>query len=154
MNIGQRLYVARIKKGITQKKLSAETGISQANICNLERDRRDITMATFLRVCYALGVKPHEVFLEAGRREPPLVWTRERVERMANYIVCGTGRLSGKERRVADLVKSALPENGRKLSAKRIQLNWLELRELASPKEIDFLCGRVRDARQRNQKNP
>ena len=150
MDIGQNLYIARTRKGMTQAALAAATGIPQGNICNAERGRRDITMATFLRICYALDIKPHEVFLEAETRGAPLSLTRDRVERMAGYAAGGGGRLTPAEKRAADLIKSILTAQKAPLSDRQIRLNWLALKRLMDAKGIDLLCQRVRDAMQRN----
>ena len=143
--IGQKIYLLRIKKGITQAELSVRSGIPQANLSNIEKEKQDLTVSTLLQICSALGTDPAELFNEsetAGR----VVFTRSRVEKVARGILDSSVKLSGSERKIADLVKSLIPMRGRRaLPGKKIYSAWYELRKRLTDEEIKILVERVNE---------
>ena len=59
------IIAAREEKKITQKELSAKTGITQADISRLENGEANPSLKTLKRVAEALGKKLHIEFIDA-----------------------------------------------------------------------------------------
>jgi len=47
---------------MTQEELASKAGISRGQIANLETDRSDLPMSTFVRISHALDCSPKELF--------------------------------------------------------------------------------------------
>ncbi len=62
--VGRVLARNRIAKGITQESLSCSAGIGRSHLSAIECGMRKPTMATFYRICIALGVPMSAVMLE------------------------------------------------------------------------------------------
>lgn len=60
------IIAAREEKKITQKELSAKTGITQADISRLENGEANPSLKTLKRVAEALGKKLHIEFVDAS----------------------------------------------------------------------------------------
>ena len=60
------IIAAREEKKITQKALSAKTGITQADISRLENGEANPSLKTLKRVAEALGKKLHIEFVDAS----------------------------------------------------------------------------------------
>lgn len=143
--IGQKIYLLRLQKGITQAQLRSRTGISQANLSNIERGKRDLTVSTLIRICLALGVKPASLF-KGGSMRSPFSFSRSFIERIARAAWGNPVKLSRPERNLVSLLQDLIPTLAhRKLSKKRIDQRWYELRSRFSNKEIRILTERVRD---------
>jgi len=143
--IGQKIYLLRLQRGITQAQLGSRTGISQANLSNIERGKRDLTVSTLVRICLALGVKPASLF-EGESRQSRFSFSRSFVERIARAAWGNPAKLSHGEKNLVSLLRDLIPAlSHRKLSKKRIDQRWYELRSRFSDKEIRILTERVRD---------
>ena len=55
MSFGTQLRLARKRKGLTQKELAEKIGTKQTYIAQLERGRRNITLATIEKYARACG---------------------------------------------------------------------------------------------------
>lgn len=150
VTVGQRLYLERIRRGVSQRELSRRTGIAQPNLSNIENGKQDITVSTLLQICLALGVKPSSVLdSEAGRR-PATRLTRARLEGIAAAVI-GNLRPSAKEdREIAQLLRQNIVlRSNRRISAKAANIHWADLRQRLTDAEIEALRQRVEDALQR-----
>ena len=63
MQVGNAVSEARAKAGLSQKSLSAATGIDQSDISKIERGAANPSIATLKRIADALGAKI-SVFIE------------------------------------------------------------------------------------------
>lgn len=145
--IGQALYLARVSKGITQAELATRTQIPQANISNIEKGKRDVTVSTLLRMCAALQVSPPSLFQENKHSIP---MRRDSLERIAKAVFYPAIRLSSQEKDTAQLLRKQIPfPKGERISSREIYESWFELRRRFSDQEIKALLERVEDARKR-----
>ena len=143
--IGQKVYLLRLQRGITQAELGSRTGISQANLSNIERGKHDLTVSTLVRICLALGIKPASLF-EGELRRSSFSFSRNFVERIARAAWRSPVKLSPGEKNLVSLLRDLIPAlSHRRLSKKRIDQRWYELRSRFSDKEIRILTERVRD---------
>lgn len=141
----------RKKRGLTQAELAMRAGITQANLCKIERGRQDLTVSTLLRICSALEVSPAEVFEEEPPPKP-LRWTRTSLERVGRALAGGEERLPEAEAEVVECLKDILPgRQKRRLSSRRVYESWSHLKQILSEQEIKTLVERVRDAEQRRK---
>lgn len=58
--MGNTLYEARIRKGLSQKDLAAHAGVSRLSVLRMEAGAR-IKQQNFERICSALGMAPETV---------------------------------------------------------------------------------------------
>jgi transcriptional regulator with XRE-family HTH domain len=142
---GQKLYLLRIQKGMTQTALSERSGIPQANLSKIEQGKQDPTVSTLLRICSALEIRPAELFEEKTPTRR-LVLTRAVAERITRAVWDPGIKLSPQEKGVKDLLSNLVPEAAqRRLSDKQAYQAWLAFREAFRPEEIKFLTERVRE---------
>lgn len=59
--IGQRVRSAREAAGLSQRALAAAASMTQANLCAIERDERDLLTATLGNLAKALRVHPRDL---------------------------------------------------------------------------------------------
>lgn len=147
--LGQKLYLLRIQKGMTQRGISLRTGIPQGNLSNIEKGKQDPTVSTLVRICRAIGVSPGELF----REEPPprrFVLTRGFLETIARAVVGSPEKLGEEERKVVERLRDIIPGlRPKPLSSKKVYESWYELKQRFSREEIRTLTERIRDAEQR-----
>ena len=55
--IGQKIVAERKRKGISQEKLAADTGIDRSHIGYIEQNRRKPTLATLYKICRGLDIR-------------------------------------------------------------------------------------------------
>ncbi|KXS49394.1 Helix-turn-helix domain-containing protein [Halanaerobium congolense] len=70
MNIGKRLKKYRNQRGLSQKRLSNHTGISQSFISSIESNKQSPTITTLERICRALGITIAAFFSEPNNAVP------------------------------------------------------------------------------------
>ncbi|WP_102960451.1 helix-turn-helix domain-containing protein [Mangrovicella endophytica] len=74
-NVGARLRALRIQKNISIDAAAAKAGVSKSFLSRFERDLVQASIASLLRICDAIGVKPGSIF------EPPTT----------NFVKAGEG---------------------------------------------------------------
>jgi transcriptional regulator with XRE-family HTH domain len=150
LTVGPRLYLERLRRGITQTELARRAGIAQANLSNIEKGKQDILVSTFMQICLALDVQPSGLLDAAVSRRVNAKLSRTRMEKIAASVV-GDSPPSGEEDReiVRLLRETLLPSGGRRTSSKAATLHWADLRQRLTNEEIAALRQRVDDARQR-----
>ncbi|WP_229779211.1 helix-turn-helix domain-containing protein [Pseudomonas matsuisoli] len=94
LNVGSRLRAARLAKGLLIDDVAQRVGVSKSFISRFERDVVQASVATLLRVCDAIGIKPAELFappstnfVRAGEGTPISLGG----ERMREYLIGGPG---------------------------------------------------------------
>lgn len=148
--VGQRLRLERVRGGMSQIELARRTGIAQANLSNIENGKQDITVATLLQICLALGIKPSSVLDPAANRPANPRFSRARLEKIAAAVVGARVPSSKEDQGIVGLLrKNMLAGRGRRLSAKEATLCWADLRQQLTDEEIRTLLQRVEDALQR-----
>ena len=148
---GQKLYLFRVRKGITQAELSVRSKVSQANLSKIEKGAQDPTVSTFLKICSALEVSPAKIFEEDFPGTPPPL-TRASAERIAKGVLKPSLKLSPEERDIAELLRDLVPGfRKRPLSAKKIHGRWYELKRRLPAEAIRMLGERIQDERSRTR---
>ena len=149
ISIGQRIYIHRLRRGLTQKELASRSGVTQANISNFEKGIRDVTVTTLFRLCLALEINPAGIF----GREPELreeKFTRPRIERLARAIVDKGFFVPRQDRPIADLMKRLIHHGGKSfLSSKKTDAAWRQIRRRLTESQIHTILERVNDRLQR-----
>lgn len=64
-NVGAKLRAFRLQGNLSMDKVAARSGVSKSFLSRFERDHAQASIATLLRICDAIGVKPAAIF------EPP-----------------------------------------------------------------------------------
>lgn len=65
---GELIRQARIKQGMTQKRLAQKCGISNSFLCEIEKGKAQGSLTTFMRLISALDIDGIDVFFKKGLR--------------------------------------------------------------------------------------
>lgn len=149
LNPGIRIYEYRLALKISQAELAERAGLAQANLSNIEKGKRDLTVSTLLRIAAALRVKPSQLIdsEDSGRR---LELTRDEIEKLAKVIVRPAAKIPPALKETASLFREILPDINPRFSAKKTNLAWAKLRQRLTQTEIKSILARIEDARQRS----
>ena len=147
-NPGLKIYEHRCLKGWTQAGLAARAGIAQANLSNIEKGKRDLTVSTLMRVATALGIKP-SALIEEETASKPFKLTRTQIETLAEAVLNPKLKVSPEIRTFAHYFGEIIPGAGSRASTVKIQLAWSKLRQKLSSQEIWGISQRIEDAKQR-----
>ncbi len=144
METGQRIQSLRIEKGITQARLVALSGISQARISDIEKGKRDMTVSTLIRLCAAMDIHPGQLF-EFQAPSSQRHWiTRNRIEKIARAFWGSPETLSIKERELVSMLKKVIPTGRKARSQKSVYAAWSRIRSQYTKDEIGIFAQRVR----------
>jgi len=66
--IGKRLRAFRLRKDLSQVELAKVLGTKQANVSDIERGIRGVTVQQLVKVARVLGITPNEIL---GETKPP-----------------------------------------------------------------------------------
>lgn len=149
LNPGARIYQYRLRKGYTQQELASSCGLPQANLSNIEKGKRDLTVSTLVRIAASLGVKP-SVLLEEEAPEKKAALTRKTIEKIAEVVLNPSVRAAEDIHKFAALFRAILPEGKPRGSFKKMNDSWLELKRHFTPQEIRGIFQRIQDAEQRH----
>ncbi|HHJ3433234.1 TPA: helix-turn-helix domain-containing protein [Enterococcus faecium] len=62
-NLGQKIKIGRIKKGVTIIDLSSISGMTESYLSNVENGKiKAPSLRSYLKICYALNINPIEFF--------------------------------------------------------------------------------------------
>jgi transcriptional regulator with XRE-family HTH domain len=93
-NVGSRLRAARQARGLLIEDVAERVGVSKSFISRFERDVVQASVATLLRVCHAIGIKPADLFsppttayVPAGEGTPVSLGG----EKIREYLISGAG---------------------------------------------------------------
>lgn len=94
VRVGSRLRAFRKAKGLVIDDVAQRAGVTKSFISRFERDEVQASVATLLRICEVIGVKPGEIFeppatsyVPAGRGVPISLGG----EKMREFLVSGSG---------------------------------------------------------------
>ena len=144
ISLGQKLYAIRLEKGPTQQELVLRSGVSQSNLSNIENGRRDFTVSTLFKMCYALDVPPAHLFEMTPQAPITKFITRERIERLARAVWGDPCPLNNEEQETVGLLRHVVPVMKGRISQKKIYSAWSRLRTKFTAGEIRILTERVR----------
>lgn len=63
-DIGNKLYLARKERGMTQAEAAEAAGLSDRTYGDIERGKTNMRIETFIKICDAFRVLPNEVLME------------------------------------------------------------------------------------------
>jgi len=145
---GARIYECRLSKKMSQAELAQRAGLAQANLSNIEKGKRDLTVSTLIRIASALEIKPSRLIDPEVPSKPP-VFTRDKIEKLAESVL-DPGVLAPRGlQKLAVLFRQILPDKNLRASEKKINLAWEQLRQRLPENKIKGILSRVEDARQR-----
>lgn len=144
VSYGQRIQIIRLEKEMTQMRLAQESGVPQGALSNIERGKRDFTVSTLVRLCYALGVSPAVIFMNPQKPSNKLKLTNQSMCKIAQAFCGDPIVINKKDKNIVDLLKDVVPFTGKRISQKRIYLSWYLLKQKCSKSEIDYLVKIVR----------
>lgn len=150
VNTGFKIQEYRVRQGMTQAELAQRAGVAQANLSNIERGKRDLTVSMLVRLASALAVRPSEL-IEEPEPAGDFALTRPDIEKLAEVIVNADTRASSEIRELAVLFRLLRPGAARRESRQSIERAWAVLRGRFSSAEIQDIFRRVEDAEQRNR---
>lgn len=148
MEPGLQISQYRRLKGLSQADLASRAGIAQANLSNIEKGKRDLTVSMLLRIAEALEVKP-SVLIEKEPSAKPFKLTRTQIEKVAEAVVNPDLKVSGEVRAMVEDFRQIISGTAARASEKKARLAWMNLRRQLTSHEIKGVCQRVEDARQR-----
>ena len=148
LNPGFEIVECRRLKGMSQADLAAKAGLAQANLSNIEKGKRDLTVSTLLRIARALEVKA-STLIEEENPPKPLKLTRAKIEKLGEAVLDPGLKVSAEIVELAGLFRQIISEAGPRVSSRKTQLAWTRLRQKLSSREIKGVCARVEDTRQR-----
>lgn len=148
INTGLKIQECRIRKGLTQAELAARAGVAQANLSNIEKGKRDLTVSMLIRLAGALEIRPSELIDEQAE-EKRFALTRADIEKLAEVIVAPETRAASEIHEIAVFFRLLRPGAARRESSQKIQQAWASLRRRFTSAEIRDVFRRVEDAEQR-----
>lgn len=93
INLGERLRAARKARGLSIEQVASVAGITKSFLSRLERDAVAASVATLMRVCNSIGIRPGSLFaapatsiVRAGQGAPISLGG----ERMSEFLVSGS----------------------------------------------------------------
>ena len=69
--MGERMYAARKRLGLTQAEAAEHTGLSDRGYADVERGKVNVRLATLLRICRTLRVTPDELLMSRPEQTAP-----------------------------------------------------------------------------------
>ncbi len=94
INLGERLRAARKARGLSIEQVADASGITKSFLSRLERDAVAASVATLIRVCDAIGIRPGSLFdgpstslVRAGQGVPVSFGG----EKMQEFLLSGPG---------------------------------------------------------------
>lgn len=145
---GIKIYEYRLSLKMSQGDLAQKAGLAQANLSNIEKGKRDLTVSTLLRIASALEVKPSQL-IDTPVPESGLELSRGKIEKLAEVILNPQIKASHELKEWAELFRQILPESNLRSSVKKTGLAWAKLRQRLTSSEIKGILDRVKDAEQR-----
>ena len=67
--LGEKLFLLRKKKGLTQAETAEKIGISNRVYVDIERGVSSMRLETFMKICVALNVSPNELLVQEENYE-------------------------------------------------------------------------------------
>lgn len=73
----ENIRIIRKQQGLSQEKLADKADISRQMMNDIEGRRRWLTKATLIKLCNALAIDPHELFVPIPKENPDMQSTYE-----------------------------------------------------------------------------
>jgi transcriptional regulator with XRE-family HTH domain len=83
-NLGMRLQALRGRRGLSQRKLAARAGVSNATVSLIESGRTDPSMGLMKRILESLGVSFAEFFADESHISEQYFYTRDELSEISS----------------------------------------------------------------------
>ena len=83
IDIGNKLYVIRKQKGLTQAQVAEEAGLSDRTYADIERGGVNMRIESVLKICEALGITPNDIFVEDQEASAKNASVLERIDSLS-----------------------------------------------------------------------
>jgi transcriptional regulator with XRE-family HTH domain len=98
-NLGQQLKTLRIRRGLSQRKLAAIAGVSNATVSLIEHGRTDPSMGLLRKILDAMGVSFAEFFASGARSAEKYFFTQDELSEIGSgpisYLQVGSDLSEG-----------------------------------------------------------
>lgn len=98
-NLGQQLKTLRIRRGLSQRKLAALAGVSNATVSLIEHGRTDPSMGLLKKILDSLGVSFAEFFASGSRSAEKYFYKRDELSEIGSgpisYLQVGSDLSDG-----------------------------------------------------------
>ena len=125
------------------------TGIAQANLSNIEKDKKDLNFFTLKKICFALNVPVWEIVKEAEQVSEGVALTRADIENLAKAILGDDAKRPSKVNPVLVKALRQVFSIERGISDKALDQSWAETLGAFSRGDILAIQSRVNDERMR-----
>lgn len=100
----------RLERGLTQGELAQRARVPRPNLCAMERGKRDVSLSTLRALAVGLGLQPGILAdgVPPGAEGGSAVWSRRRLERIADAVVSGRALANRREQTIADLLRHVM----------------------------------------------
>lgn len=154
LSIGRAVYLWRAERKLTQEQLARATGISRPNLSDLERGKRELSLASLRSLASALQITPG--ILADGipplAVQGPLEFSRQELDRIADAVF-KKRKIGGWQGEVVELLKvlsssriSAATQTPPVRSGKRrVNAAWLHFKALFPKDAAQALIQRMED---------
>lgn len=78
--IGNKLYIARKKLGMTQAEVAEAAGLADRTYADIERGSVNMRIETVLRICNVLQMTPDDILTERDDEQPTIERIVQRLE--------------------------------------------------------------------------
>ena len=85
IEIGNRLYTHRKKRGLTQFEVAESAGISSRTYARIERGEASMRIETALNICNVLKITPNDLFMTEKETEISMESIAEQLDNCSPY---------------------------------------------------------------------
>jgi transcriptional regulator with XRE-family HTH domain len=85
LSFGQRIVAYRSKKGMLQKELAGNAGLSPTQLNYYEKDKREPNIASIKALAQALGITGDELLGRSTAKSPTQAQTADEIQLLNNY---------------------------------------------------------------------
>ena len=82
IDIGNKLYTVRKRKGLTQAQVAEAAGLSDRTYADIERGSVNMRIESVLKICEALDITPNDIFVEDQEAEEKNASILERLDHL------------------------------------------------------------------------
>ncbi len=152
LTFGDTVLLWRSYRSLTQAQLAAAAGIPRPNLSDIEKGKRDVTLATIISIANAISVSPGTLVdrRAPGHEDRKETFTRASMERIADAVAKGRPPEDPVEQQVYRNLREVLQcglarARGRKklpLPSRRGSRAWIALRALYPAETVKSLIER------------
>ncbi len=110
LTFGDTVLLWRTHRSLSQAELAKRAGVPRPNLSDIEKGKRDVTLATIISLARALGISPGTLVdgRLPGYEKRNVAFTRDTLERIANAIATGRPPKDPEEQQIYSYVRDVL----------------------------------------------